>query len=131
MITDAIVLFDALEQWFLEFVAFLFQLLAFILDAVDSGRLHGYGSPPYGLAVVSALFGFFVMLFTLYIAIALVFQRTPLAEMCGGSADLCGINTENKTASDQPKEGDDSAQAPPSAAVPSAQAQASTGKQSV
>lgn len=76
----------------MEFPCFIFQIVAWILDAVDAGRLHGTRGNAYGLAVASTILGVIGCLFTLYIAIGLSFARFPLADLCGGRGNCFGAD---------------------------------------
>ena len=80
----------------MQFVAFGFQTLAWILDAADAGKLHGTYHRSYGLAVAAAILGFLVSMYTLFLSIGLIFMYKSLAELCGGARDCCGDSSSDK-----------------------------------
>lgn len=84
--------------WFvvIEIPAFSLQFIAWIIDAVNAGRLAGTGSRSYDLAIAAAILGFIASMFTLYLAIGLFLQRRALADLCGGAQDCCGADTQDR-----------------------------------
>ena len=67
-------------MFILEFVAFLGQFFAWMLDAYDAAKIKGTNAP-YKLAITAAVGGFFISIITLYLALALFFNRDRFAEL--------------------------------------------------
>lgn len=72
--------FAPLQVFIFEFIAFLGQFFAWMLDA-NSARLIKGATYHYKLAIASTIIGLFLSFMTLYLTLALFFGRDEMAEL--------------------------------------------------